>query len=218
MIRFYHVIAFPNRVSLGGYPVGGYYLGKTSDVAFKTEVDKSLDLDDGSTEVGSEKLHFSCSLLGRLNDRAVIREIWLIPVVDNYLAMNPSVVRIQVEDEEYYLEEKSGEFGKVNLKAEIRYPVGYPQWWSIDYWDAQDKCIIIGQMSGDYDGAEVFLNDDGLNQLASVDCASMIMRGAYAFVGVPSGYEYVLMCGNGSAGLDASEATGLARVDFEVVE
>ncbi|GAB1366024.1 hypothetical protein MASR1M36_08950 [Candidatus Cloacimonadaceae bacterium] len=194
MVRYHRVIAFASRVILGQYPVGGYYLGKTSDLVFRTEPDKSIDLDDGTTEVGSEKLSFSCSLLGKLNNQADIREIWLIPVVNDYLVQQPEIVRIYVEDGDYKLETKSGEFEKTLFSATLRYPVGSSQYDSLAYWQTSGLHIVAGQLEGDIDGALISVEDE-LETLCTLDCNDLILRGGYAFVNLSGNHEHTLSCG-----------------------
>lgn len=196
MVKFYRVIAFASPVILGHYPVGGFYLGKTSDLVFKTEPDKSIDMDDGTTEVGSEKLSFSCSLLGKLNNQAEIREIWLIPVVNDYQTQQPEIIRIYVGDGDYKLETKSGEFEKTLFSATLRYPVASPQYDTLAYWQTSGHHIIAGQLEGDIDGAAISLENE-FEALGELDCNDLILRGGYAFVDLSGNDEITLSC-NGS--------------------
>jgi hypothetical protein len=194
MVRFYHIIAFFERAN-PTLPQGGCYLGKTSDLVFKVDPDKSLDLDDGTTEVGSEKLSLSCSLLGELQNQPEIKEIWLIPVDDNYIMHMPEIIRLYLETGDYKLDAKSGEFNKIIFTATLRYPVDNPQWEPQGYWGSGTAHIVIGVLSGDIDGGTICLNDE-YSTMAEININDLIIKGAYAFTGIiESGMEITINCG-----------------------
>ncbi len=132
-VKFYYVLAFHAGITpLNSAYDQPHYLGKTSDLSFKTEPDKSLDLDDGSTEVGSEKLSLSFSILGAIDESWPIAEIWLVPVISNgnypfgEFPMG-DILRIYLrEADDYHFETKSGEFELTRFSAAIRYAVSAP--------------------------------------------------------------------------------------------
>jgi hypothetical protein len=146
-VRFYYVLAFHEGItplsSPGSQP---HFLGKTSDLSFKTEPDKTLDLDDGSTEVGSEKLTLSFSILGTIDNPWPIGEVWLVPAISNgtyAVGEFPmgDVLRVFFRDsEDYHYETKSGEFELTRFSASIRYAVQAPAY---DYYhDFFDDCRL----------------------------------------------------------------------------
>ncbi len=132
-VKFYYVLAFPAGIPplLSPY-AQPHFLGKTSDLSFKTDPEKTLDLDDGSTEVGSEKLSLSFSVLGAIDNPVPLAEVWLVPVISNgvyLLGEFPvgDVLRVYLRDaDDYHLETKSGEFELTRFSASIRYAVSAP--------------------------------------------------------------------------------------------
>jgi hypothetical protein len=115
--KFYYVLAFQVGITpLSDAASQPHFLGKTSDLVFKTEPDKTLDLDDGSTEVGSEKLTLSFSILGTIQNPWPIGEVWLVPVISegNFAPGEfppGSVLSIYLRDaDDYHIETKTGEF------------------------------------------------------------------------------------------------------------
>lgn len=181
MVKFYHIIAFDSPPSTENGTHSGYYMGKTSDLVFKEEPDKTIDLDDGTTEVGSQKLTVSFSILEKLNNLPLLKEIWLLPVLDDYYQKNPDIIKIDLGGCEYHLEAKSGEIEKILFSALIRYAVETPAWDAIqDYFGAQS--IIIGRMeSGVVDDAYVYHGED---EIATAEYSNLVVSGCFAFVGV----------------------------------
>lgn len=132
-VKFYYVLAFrEGDIPLLYADAQPHFLGKTSDLSFKTEPDKTLDLDDGSTEVGSEKLSLSFSILGAIDNPWPIGEVWLVPAISDGI-FSPdefppgSVLRVYLRDaDDYRIETKTGEFELTHLSANIRYATSAP--------------------------------------------------------------------------------------------
>lgn len=108
------------------------YLGQTTNFSMKTEQEKSIDLDDGTTWVGGEKLSLSFSIIGRLQRPIQVLKIWLIPVVgESTVAPTDEVLVVDLGNEglqakQTQVETKSGEFEMVHFSAVRRYPAGRP--------------------------------------------------------------------------------------------
>lgn len=137
--KFYYVLAFERGQS---YQVDSetktlvyqpQFLGKTSDLSFVTEPEKTIDLDDGTTEVGSEKLTLSFNVLSKVTNPVPLSQVWLIPVIGNSTGWEegegPRVPILKVyfkDSEDYRLEVKSGEFEVTKFSAVLRYAVENP--------------------------------------------------------------------------------------------
>ena len=132
--KFYYVLAFEQAKPFQDVWTGPapHFLGKTSDLSFKTEPDKTIDLDDGSTEVGSEKLSLSFSILEAIENPWPLCEIWLVPAISKgYYAGGEfpagDVLRIFFRDtDDYHIETKSGEFELIRFSATISYAADAP--------------------------------------------------------------------------------------------
>jgi len=209
------VVAFIQRIVNPLFPVAGYYLGKTSDLVFKPEADKSLDLDDGTTEVGSEKLNLSFSILGKLLNNWDIKEVWLIPICDDYELRNPEILRIYLVEGDYRLEAKSGEFGKINFSSSLRYPVAAPQYaFLANYF--QTSFILLGSLTGNFAGEELTLYDVNGYDVALLIADDQIVEGCLAFVGLPNHTEYSLLGINFANDYDANDTVGVLKVSIPV--
>lgn len=208
MVRHYHIVAFGERTA--GMLKNGFYLGKTSDLVFNVEPDKSIDLDDGNTEVGSEKLTLSFSILGLFNQPSAITEIWLIPICQDYVASNPDIVKIMLEDENYFREAKSGEFGKIQFSATMRYAVDNPMWeiisnYFIDYFL---PLVVVHNVVGDED---IDVMDVGSNVLLSFSMSDLIVSGSFCLV-YADRQEVIISFGS-SIDISPSEAVGVLKVE-----
>ena len=84
---FYHVLAIDKDDAL-------QYLGRTADLALKTDTDKTIDLDDGTTYVGSEKLTLSCTMLGSVINQYALKQVILVQ--DYPFVLNSGRVTIPV--------------------------------------------------------------------------------------------------------------------------
>ncbi len=108
------------------------YLGQTTNFSMKTEQEKSIDLDDGTTWIGGEKLSLSFSIIGRLQRPIQVLKIWLIPVVgESTVTPTDEVLVVDLGSEglqarQTQVETKSGEFEMVHFSAVRRYPAGSP--------------------------------------------------------------------------------------------
>lgn len=128
--KFYHIFAVEPDTdeSLQTPDKMPVYLGQTTNFSMKTEPEKSVDLDDGSTMVGSEKLTLSFSTLERVEPRA-ISEILLVPVAPPSLDSRPGLEAVRVEVGEVKItpvETKTGEFERTQFSAVMRYAVETP--------------------------------------------------------------------------------------------
>lgn len=137
--KFYYVLAFERGQ---GYQVDSetrtlvyqpQFLGKTSDLSFLVEAEKTVDMDDGSTEVGSEKLSLSFNVLSKVTNPVPLSQVWLIPVIGHSTGWEegegPRVPILKVffkDSEDYRLEVKSGEFEVTKFSAVLRYSVDNP--------------------------------------------------------------------------------------------
>lgn len=197
-VKYYHILGFDSPaqpVPLGDNPEPAFYMGKTSDLAFKTEPDKSIDLDDGTTEVGSEKLSLSFSLLGKLQNPWPLSEIWLVPVCSDYKAENPEIIRVFFRGGDYQLEEKSGDTSKVLFSATLRYAAGTDQYEAISgYWASYS--IVTGYYGPGSAGQNVVIKEDS-DHLAELSPVDLLVEGAFAFVCTQFDKEgYSLDCGS----------------------
>lgn len=178
MVKFYHIIGFEGKQTPWGDPTPAHYMGKTADLLFKTEPDKTIDLDDGSTEVGSEKLSVSFSLLEKLQNPWPLAELWLVPVCQDYNMENPEIIRIHLLGSDYHLEAKSGEFDKILFSANLRYPVTSPAYTvSEDYF--QDNSMVLIRCYGDARGETIYYKETSF--LAATDPADWMVQDCCAF-------------------------------------
>lgn len=162
-VKNFYVLAFPERVSLPYNPdtIQPHFLGKTTDLSFKTEPDKSVDLDDGTTEVGSEKLSLTLSILGAIDNPWPISEIWLVPMIGSkaypehgYIRSNTMdrVLRIFLTDQDdYRFVTKKGEFEVTNFVAELRYPISYKAYEYVDFFYRHDLHLFPSIRNNDDD-------------------------------------------------------------------
>ncbi len=211
-VKHYIVLGFESREEdLSNQP---HYLGKTSDLSFKAEPDKTIDCDDGSTETGSEKLSLQFNLLGKVLNSWNLKMIWLVPLSDSAAYMNngAEIIKIHLDSEDYRIDEKSGEFGKIVFNASFRYPVdNIPYTYDAAYFDSM--CIIIGKNSL---GSEfMILKDAEDEQIAVFELANAIVEGYYAFAFVPSEAEMGLYADDESRAIDAAESIGIIRRDWK---
>ncbi len=108
------------------------YLGQTTNFSMKTEQEKSIDLDDGTTWIGGEKLSLNFSIIGRLQRPIQVLKIWLIPVVGESTGLPTDEVLVVdlgsegLQARQTQVETKSGEFEMVHFSAVRRYPAGRP--------------------------------------------------------------------------------------------
>lgn len=182
MVKFYHIIGFTIPTALGNDPIAGHYMGKTSDLLFKTEPDKTIDLDDGSTEVGSEKLSVSFSCLEKLQNPWPLAELWLVPVCQDYFNENPEILQIDLRDSDYHLESKSGDFEKILFSATLRYPAENAAYKYLAFY-FEDFGMVLGKLQGDMNGDEVVVETEGYSTVV-MPVEDMLAEGCFAFVGI----------------------------------
>lgn len=138
--KFYYVLAWQKGViPLQSATDQPHFLGKTADLSFTTEPDVTIDLDDGTTEVGSEKLSLSFSVLGRIDNPWPLGEIWLVPAISSVDYPAPgtfppgAVLKVKFSDsEDYRLETKSGAFEITKFSAALRYGIAVAPYGYID--------------------------------------------------------------------------------------
>ncbi|MDD3535719.1 MAG: hypothetical protein PHC50_06205 [Candidatus Cloacimonetes bacterium] len=159
-VKHYHVLAFEvskqYQLAAGKLVYQPHYLGKTSDLSFNTEVDVSLELDDGTTEVGSEKLSLAFSSIMPLTNPAALSEVWLVPAIGHSggwqqgEAPRGDILRVHFRDsEDYRLELKSGTFELLKFSATLRYPVDTPAYEYIsDFWK-NHRLHLLPHLEGD---------------------------------------------------------------------
>ncbi len=178
-VKYYHVIGFVQNQNVPSY------LGRTSDLTFKTEPDKSVDTDDGMTTVGSEKLSCSFNLLEPVINPGVLEKVWLVPSVSG--VSNAEILEIRVATEDYKIEQKSGEFGKTAVSIVMRYPTDTPSPWgylSDEYFF--DNVIILGRLSGNVEEEERIIVKQNNLEVGSYEIVPEVVQGTYAIVNVPS--------------------------------
>ena len=207
-VKHYIVLGFQSREEgLSNQP---YYLGKTSDLVFKPEPDKTIDCDDGSTETGSEKLNLQFSILGKVVNPWNLKMIWLVPLSDTAAYMNngAEIIKIHLDSEDYRIDAKSGEFEKILFNASFRYPVEkIPYSFDAEYFDSM--CIIIGKNSL---GSEFMTLKDAEDvTIAVMELGNAIVEGYYAFAFIPSETEMGLFADDESTDIDAAESIGVIR-------
>jgi len=209
MVRHYHILAFTSRSH--GSALVGNYLGKTSDLVLKTEADKSIDLDDGTTEVGSEKLSISFSILGQVINKWDVAEIWLVPVAK--YDENTEILKINLIDQDYNLEAGSGDFNKTLFSAVLRYPVEFPRYQTITgYFD--DYFLMFFKFSGTYSDWELRNID---NQPICLGSAGDEMVEYFCVAYLPRETEYALIVDDTNiCDLDAGQSSGIFREDLVV--
>lgn len=139
--EFYHVLAYPSPITSqyapGDKQYQPVYVGKTTNLSFKVEAEKTVDCDDGTTIVGSEKLSLSFSILEEINTSLAISKLLLLPVVNQYGSNPPPPSKTATEVEftgarDYQIEVKSGEFELTHFSATVRYASGTPPYRMID--------------------------------------------------------------------------------------
>lgn len=179
-VRFYHILA--QRGSVWNY------LGKSSDLVFKVEPDKSIDCDDGQTLVGSEKLSCSFSLLSDLVEPYAISKLMLVPAVSGPSSADP--IEINVGTEDYQIEQKSGEFGKTLVNIGIRYPSDVPAPWRYRSKYFASSAIIMGRytLTGSYISPSLNVRQND-KVVASTVLGDEIVPGLYCIIGVISGLD-----------------------------
>lgn len=174
-MEFYHVLAIDKDDSL-------QYLGRTADLALKTDTDKTIDLDDGTTYVGSEKLTLSCTMLGSVINQYALKQVILVqdyPFVLNSGRVQIPVRRINLKEQEHYsLENVSGDFEKVKLEINMRYPVSYQASIIDEDWLYDNQLVLIrvdGQTLGYYE-----VTNGGKDRWLTQDPGNEIVEGCFA--------------------------------------
>lgn len=180
-VRFYHILAQNGDVC--------NYLGKSSDLVFKVEPDKSIDCDDGQTMVGSEKLSCSFSLLSNLVDPHAISKLYLVPNVSG--SSTAQIIEINVGTDDYKTEQKSGEFGKTLVNIGIRYPSDVTKPWRYlaeSYFT--NSVVILGNYSFSMMPIPAVIKvKQGEDWVASTVPEGEIVPRLYCLLNVPAGVE-----------------------------
>ncbi len=212
-VSFYHVLAFGSSapVSALNQP---YYLGKTSDLVFRASPDKTIDCDDGSTDTGSEKLECSFSILGKVINPWPIRRLWLVPVLSDY--NNAEIIKLNLDSEDYRMENKSGEFEKLLFSAVLRYGVDanpLPYEYDSEYF--ADYCLIIGKVQNIGTECVVGVTDEHDDPIVTMDASDNIVSGYYALCLAPKGVVLgITIDGEWVRSIDTDASIGVVRADF----
>ncbi len=204
MAGHYYIIAFDSPYGdfsqYLAFPIWGQYLGETSDLEFRVEPDKTVELDNGLLEVHSEKLSLSFSILGEIQNPGLeqsFRNIWLVPDVGDG-EVKKDIINIMIRSEYssvnrgwMELEEKSGEFGRHNYKLEMRYDVNHPRFNILEgNWYFSEKCILLMENTDkeNNDGLEIKLNGILLYEYAPF--ADLYMKGKIAAINLEASTPY----------------------------
>ena len=162
MAKFYHIVGIsydynPDIIQMG------YYLGRTSDLDFKVEPDKTIELDNGINEVGSEKMSLSFSLLDEINNNDInrLKTILLIPEQDlssinsgDFAMLEIKIPQMKfINNIKLELEEKSGEFQKHWLKLKQRYDVNHKPYRFIMNEDYYEDYLLLLMENINYNNA-----------------------------------------------------------------
>lgn len=211
-VKYYHIIGFAENQNQPSY------LGKTSDLAFKTEPDKSIDTDDGQTTIGSEKLSCSFTLLDRVTEMLPLVKVWLVPVVSyDPSGLSSEILEIRVSSDDYQIEHKSGEFGKTVVNIVMRYPSDVSAPWSYlpdDYF--YDYAILIGRISGAYSEEQRIIVKQGGIDAATYEIVPDIVSGLYAIIDVPRVNSEIYHETTLVRSYTQEELFGVVRLDIEV--
>jgi hypothetical protein len=192
--RYYHVLAYLKSITDQYRPLDPEYqptyLGKTTDLLMKTDPEKSVDLDDGSTMVGSEKLTLSFSALERVEPRA-ISEILLVPVAPASLDSRPGLEAVRVEVGEVKItpvETKTGEFERTQFSAVMRYAVETPAYEIVgNCYGNKQIHLFLGVSDGHTIGLRG-LKEDHETDLAVVTAENFSVSGLRALICSSRGY------------------------------
>lgn len=219
-VRFYEVIALDYESNEGEYVCTGNYLGKTSDLVVKREEDKTVDLDNGDTEVGSEKISITFSILGEFKDPLPVKELWLlsVPPIDNPDLFD--VTKIKLKNCDYHWEAKTGEFGKINFSATLRHSSDNEPISIIEGYGRSDNFIYIAELSGNIGGKWLYIKwayyDEDI--IAMIQMGKSIIKGKIAIVDLLSGESYKITVDDDKINdaLDATEAHGLIKRKYVI--
>jgi hypothetical protein len=212
-VKQYQVLAFSSSTeSVSTQPS---YLGKTSDLVMKPEPDKTIDLDDGTTETGSEKLTVSFSMLGKIQNPWPVRMIWLVPVCKDYSA-GAQIIKLKLDSGDYRIDNKSGEFEKILFNATLRYPTDISPWpYEYDGEYFGNYFMIIGKVANPDESYEIAARDSQGNYEVNYDTADSIVIGCYALVFLPKETEYDIYSNDSFVvQLDSNETVGVHRLNI----
>ncbi len=227
MARFYHIIGLTSEYN----PVHiqtGHYMGRTSDLEFKVEADKTIELDNGIKEVGSEKMSLSFSLLGEINNIGILEQIKSILIVPeiNLNKSNPnyfSIIEIKVplingrNNIKLELEGKSGEFEKHWIKFEQRYDVNHKQYRFLRWAEYYENYILVLMDNITLNGTNILevrmdLNLEPILVYESLD--DLFIEGEIAILNLEIGHKYDFNTDSGENKRIEDDQYGLIKIDW----
>lgn len=226
MARFYHIIGLTSEYN-PDYIQTGHYMGRTSDLDFKLEPDKTIELDNGIKEVGSEKMSLSFSFLGELNNIGILEQIESILIVpessSNEFINDFAMLEIKVplingrNNIKLELEEKSGEFKKHWIKFEQRYDVNHKQYSIIKSEDYYEDYILILMDNITLNGAHILevqmdLNLEPILVYESLD--DLFIEGEIAILNLEIDHEYDFFTDSGESKRIEDYQWGLIKIDW----
>ncbi|HOH98852.1 MAG TPA: hypothetical protein PL188_11175 [Candidatus Cloacimonadota bacterium] len=210
MEMFYHLVACDTFDQL-------HYLGRCSDVLLKREPDKTLDLADGDTHTGSEKLTFSCKIyeeiVNPIND---LLYLFMLPASGgnggNQAPNISDAIRINMTHAEYTVEAISGDFEAWLLTAVQRHSVAIdPVEYLPEYY--MDYLFIYGIYERSPGFSQLILKR-GSSTLQTWSNDWLIVPRYYCFMDVPMGYDYALEENGVTMGTVMAETVGAVRIDI----
>ncbi|MDD3633315.1 MAG: hypothetical protein PHW38_05950 [Candidatus Cloacimonetes bacterium] len=228
MAKFYHIIGLDSEYNLD-YIQTGHYMGRTSDLDFKVEADKTIELDNGINEVGSEKMSLSFSLLGEINNIGILEQIKSILIVPeiNLNKPNPnyfSIIEIKVplingrNNIKLELEEKSGEFKKHWIKLEQRYDVNHMQYRFISRGEYYNSYILVLMDNITNDGAclvTIFMDNIPEPMLGYESLDDLFIEGEIAILNLEIEHQYVFVTDSGVDKRIENNQKGLIKIDWK---
>ncbi len=222
---FYHIILMDIPYNEDKIQIG-HYMGSTSDLKFKVEPDKTIELDDGRTLVGSEKLSLTFNILGEIgyiNVIDYISNIILVPELDGPLPNYSPIIIIDLENMQNKIkiepEIKSGEIQKYKFSLEMRYEVHHRRYRFRDYEDyinnytmiLMDNCIY--DIMGDYYDIN---NKDNDENVFSMDIPTELLIGdEIAVLNLPRDSSYRIETESGLV-RDIEEYSGIVKIQWHL--
>ena len=228
MAKFYHIIGLNSEYNLD-YIQTGHYMGRTSDLDFKVEADKTIELDNGINEVGSEKMSLSFSFLGELNNIRILEQIesiLIVPELDKEHPQSYSFAMLEIKvplinnrnNIKLELEEKSGEFKKHWIKLEQRYDVNHMQYRFISRGEYYNSYILVLMDNITNDGAclvTIFMDNIPEPMLGYESLDDLFIEGEIAILNLEIEHQYVFVTDSGVDKRIENNQKGLIKIDWK---
>jgi hypothetical protein len=208
----------------------GHYMGSTSYLEFKVEPDKTIELDDGRTLVGSEKLSLTFNILGEITEyinykNLTICNIILVPEVDGPLYNYPPIIIIDLKDMQGKVkiepEIKSGEIQKYIFSLEMRYEVNHRKYRFRDYdeYIINFIMILMDNYEEDITGYHfAIINKDNDETVYDMDDPSgLLIKGKIAVLNLPGENPYRIETSNGLV-RDIEDNSGIVKIQWHLGE